>query len=52
MLDYRKADKVYRMGMKQLQENEKELKNVRGLYERFTERMKHRVDEEASKNLA
>lgn len=60
-LDYRKADKVYRIGLDHLKlldtqaspkkSNTKELESLNSLYERFSERMMRRVEQEAVREI-
>ena len=46
LYDYRKADKVYRIGLESLETNDKELKNLTCLYGRFRDRMQERLERE------
>lgn len=43
MFNFKKADKIYRMGQKQFENQERDLRNIDSLYQRFTLRMNHRI---------
>lgn len=63
LLDYRKADKVYRMGLDKLDSsssssdendstsNSKEARSLECLYQRFCDRMQRRVEKEAVEEI-
>lgn len=55
LLDYRKADKVFRMGLQKLESldesDSKEARSLESLYERFCDRMLRRVEKEAIEEI-
>ena len=46
LMDFKKADKIYRRGQSALKENEKEQKNITALYSAFSSRIKEKSDKE------
>ncbi len=53
LLDYRRADKVYRVGLEKIESesSDRELRNLESLYERFCDRMVKRVEKDAVEEI-
>mmetsp|Transcript_16135 Transcript_16135/g.11648 ORF Transcript_16135/g.11648 Transcript_16135/m.11648 type:complete len:125 (+) Transcript_16135:145-519(+) len=50
-LDFKRADKILRVGMQMLIGNEKEQKNMSAIYSRFSARMSERIKEELAPKI-